>query len=66
MKQSVFITHGRTDSGDNMPMVAWSQEPDYEAVLDHYRDLIPEEFEAFGDEYMAYLIETTEVTEWGS
>lgn len=66
MKKSVFITHGVSESGDEIPMVAWSQEPDGEGILDHYRGLIPEEFEAFGDDHMGALIELTEVTEWGS
>lgn len=65
-RPSVFISHGRTESGDDMPMVAWSQEPDDGAVIDHYRELLPEEFEAFGDDYMGDLIRLTEVSEWGA
>lgn len=65
MKPSIFISHGRTESGDEMPLVAWSQEPDGEAVIAHYKTLIPEEFEAFGDDYVGGLIEVDEA-EWGS
>lgn len=66
MRNSVWITHGTTESGDEMPMVAWPQEPDGEAIIAHYKDLIPEEFDAFGDDYMGELIKLTEVSDWGA
>lgn len=60
MCKSVFISHG-----PDIPMIAWSQEPDGEAVIDHYRDLLADQFELLGDDFMSGLIEITEVTEWG-
>lgn len=56
----VFVTHGHTESGDDMPLVVWPQRPSFETVVAAYRDLIPYEFEVFGDSHMGSLISVTE------
>lgn len=44
----IFATYGSTESGDDLPVLLWKEEPSKDAVNDVYRSILPEEYDEVG------------------
>lgn len=44
----VWITYGKTESSDDLPLVSWKQKPSDDMVEAKYKELLPEEYEEVG------------------
>lgn len=45
---SVFVTYGKTESGDDLPLLVWRSRPHEETVDAKYRKMLPDEYEEVG------------------
>lgn len=48
MSQRKHVTYGRTESGDDLPVLIWPKSPTDEEVDAKYRELLPTEYEEVG------------------
>ena len=42
------VTYGRTESGDDLPIVVWLYDPTEDDVNSKYRSMLPQEYEECG------------------
>ncbi len=47
-KDWYWISNGRTESGDDLPLLLWNRKPTEKEVEAEYRERLPEEFEEVG------------------